>query len=93
MISAEIATQAMQSAYLQEWFAGFAYFLARLFIHVLPAYVGTPLFDDLLLQNINLVELHQNLGDLGDEVRVFHPKETFETAQQGLLVFLRSHHL
>jgi len=78
---------------LQEWFTGFANFLARLFIYVLLAYVGSPLFDNPLVQNINLVELHENLGNEGDQIGVILPKETLETAQQSLLVFFRSHHL
>jgi hypothetical protein len=42
--------------------------------------MGSPLFNNFLFQNVNLVELHENLGDGGDEIRIVYPEEAFETA-------------
>ena len=48
-ISTEMSTKPTPSAYLQKRFTRFANFLACLLVHVLPADVGSPLFDDFLI--------------------------------------------
>lgn len=54
--------------YLQERLAGFTDPFARLFVYELLADVSSPLGHDLLLNSIDLVKLHQNLGDCWEEV-------------------------
>lgn len=48
----------------------------------LLANMSTPLSENLFLQNIGLVESHEDLGNLGNTLRVLLSDETFDTAQE-----------
>lgn len=54
----------------------------------------SPLRDDLLLENVGLVERHEDLGDVRfDELRVRLSDETFDTTEERLLMLLRRREL
>ena len=50
--------------------------------------MSTPLLNHLFLEDINLVELHEDLRHSRDEVGVLDADEALDTAQQRLLVLL-----
>lgn len=77
-----------ESTNLQERLARFPDPLARILVHILLTDVGTPLLDYFLLENIDLVEGHQDFGDEGDKVGVGDACETLDTSEEGLLVLL-----
>lgn len=81
------------STNLQERLARFPDPLARILVHILLTDMGTPLLDHFLLENIDLVEGHQDFGNEGDEVRVSDTRKTLNTSKEGLLVLLRGDHL
>lgn len=64
------------STHLEERLTGLADPLARIFIDILLADVGTPLLDNLFLEDVNLVERHQYFGDGRDERWVAHANES-----------------
>lgn len=78
---------------LQEGLTSLPNLLTSVFVNILLADMGTPLGNDLLLQNVNLVEAHQHLGHEWNEIRMGEAKETFDTAKQRFLVFLRCNKL
>lgn len=48
----------------------------------------TPLFDDILGEDIRLVPLHKDLGDLRGERRVVDTNKPFQPSKECLLVLL-----
>ena len=79
--------------YLEKWFASFPNFLAGILVYVFLADMGAPLSDDFLIQDIDLVEFHQDLRYFSGLVRVGKTEETLNTSKEGLLVFFRVDHL
>ena len=83
----------VEDAYLEEWFASFPDFLAGILVDVFFADMGAPLSDDFLIQDIDLIEFHQDLRHFSGLVRVGETKETLNTSKEGLLMFFRVDHL
>jgi hypothetical protein len=83
----------VDDAYLEERFASFPDFLAGILVYVFFADMGAPLGDDFLIQDIDLVEFHQNLRHFSGLVRVGETEETLNTSKEGLLVFFGVDHL
>ena len=50
--------------------------------------MGAPLLHNLLLEHIDLVERHEDLGYGRYEVRAVEARETLDTAEERLLVLL-----
>jgi len=79
--------------YLEKRFASFPDFLAGILVYIFFADMGAPLSDDFLIQDIDLVEFHQDLRYFSGFVRVGKTEETFNTSKEGLLVFFGVDHL
>ena len=62
--------------------------LTRLLVHVFLRDVGAPSLDDILVENISLVERHEDLGYGRYEVGTVEARETLDTAEERLLVLL-----
>ena len=50
--------------------------------------MGAPSLNDVLVEDISLVERHEDLGYGRYEVRTVKARETLDTAEERLLVFL-----
>jgi hypothetical protein len=70
-----------------------AYALADLDVDVLLASPGAPRLQNVLGAEIVVVDLHQDRGDLGNELRLVVADEALDTAKESLLVLLRGDHL
>ena len=55
--------------------------------------MGAPLGDDFFIQDIDLVEFHQDLRHFRGLVRVGETEETLNTSEESLLVFFGVDHL
>ena len=73
---------------LEERLASLADLLTRVPIHILLAHMGTPLLHDVLLQDVGLVERHEDLRHGRNEVRAVEAGKTLDTAKKRLLVLL-----
>jgi len=75
-------------ARLQEWLASLADRLAGITIDIFLAHMRTPLFDHFLTENIRLVPLHKDLGDLRGKHRVVDTDKPFQPSKECLLMLL-----
>jgi hypothetical protein len=73
---------------LQKRRAGLPDFLTRVLVDVLLAHVGAPVLDKLLLNQVDLIECHQDLRYGGHEIRVDDSDEALNAAEEGLLMLL-----
>ena len=78
---------------LQEWLAGFPNFLTRFFVHIFLADVSPPLRDNVLLQDIVLVQRHEDFRNSRDQVGIRQPDQPLDASQQRFLMLLRGDHL
>jgi len=67
--------------------------LARFLIDILLANVGSPLGNHFLIQNIILIERHEDLRDSRDQLGVSQSHQSLDTSQQSFLVPLAGDHL
>lgn len=74
--------------YLQERFTSFSDFLTGLLVSVLFANMSTPLSDYFLLENVGLIESHENFGHGRKEVRMRESNEPLNAAEQSFLMLL-----
>lgn len=75
-------TQPIKDTYLQEGRTRLSHLFANVLADILAADVGAPLFEDFFLERVDLVERHEDLGDGGNQVRVFQPNESLNTPKQ-----------
>lgn len=61
-VNIHLACKDQKITYLEEGFGILSDFLALVLVHVLFANVGTPLLNNILLDDISLVQYHENLG-------------------------------
>lgn len=78
---------------LNELLGALANLAARGEVDVLLASLGTPSLEGLFRHEVVLVDLQQNAGDLGDELRVVVSDEALDATEESLLVTLRSDEL
>lgn len=81
---------------LEECFGGLANLLASLDVDVLLAGFGAPFEDDVFGEEIFVVEDHENLGGLVEELGVIlatEANEALDAAEEGLLMLLRGTNL
>ncbi len=77
------------STNLQEGLASLSNLLARVLVDVLFADVSTPLLDNFLLEDIGLVEAHEDLGDGRNELGMGVANKALDATKERLLVLLR----
>ena len=83
----------MYATYLEERLCALPHLFALVLVDILLAHVRAPLSNNLFVENIVLVQRHKDLGRRSRReqrvARVGVRKETFDTAEQRLLVLFR----
>ena len=67
--------------------------LARFFIDILLADMGSPLGNHFLVQNIILIERHEDLWNSRNQLGVSQSHQSLDTSQKSFLVLLAGDHL